>query len=177
VLVVFLLWINGYFNKSGKDFVLRECYKNVSELVVFFIFTIPQLNIKHFNMNKMNCTRKRTKGGAVKFLSIAILLLMSIGNAFGQVATTYTFSESVGTYTPITGGTQLVTTTAGATAYDTDASGFSLPAGSQFTFNGTLITSVTMVADGALVLGTSTASTSTAPISSTMTATGIILES
>jgi hypothetical protein len=125
-------------------------------------------------MNGMSCTQKRTKGGAVKFLSTALLLLVSIGGAFGQVATTYTFSESVGTYTAITGGTQLVTTTAGATTYDTDASGFALPVGSQFTFNGTLITSVTMVADGALVLGTSTAGTSTSPISSTMTATGII---
>lgn len=157
MLVVFLLWINGYFNKSEKDFVLRECYKNVSELVVFFIFTIPQLNIKHFNMNKMNCTRKRTKGGAVKFLSIAILLLMSIGNAFGQVSL-YAFAQSSGSYTAISGGTNIASTHA---AMLDDNTGSALPIGFTFNYNGTSYTTFGYNANGWINLG------STAPTSST----------
>lgn len=89
----------------------------------------------------------------------------------------YTFSETTGTYTAITGGTQLVTTTGGITAYDTDGSYFTLPAGSQFIFNGTTITSVNMTADGALYLNPGTTTTgngTTGAISSTATASGII---
>lgn len=89
----------------------------------------------------------------------------------------YTFSETTGTYTAITGGTQLVTTTGGVTAYDTDGSYFTLPAGSQFIFNGTTITSVNMTADGAIWLNPGTTTTgngTTGAISSIGTAAGIV---
>lgn len=89
----------------------------------------------------------------------------------------YTFSETTGTYTAIVGGTQLVTTTGGVTAYDTDGSYFTLPSGSQFVFNGTNITSINMTADGAIWLNpitTTTGNGTTGAISSTATASGII---
>jgi hypothetical protein len=90
---------------------------------------------------------------------------------------TYSFSETTGTYTAITGGTQLVTTTGGVTSYDTDGSYFTLPAGSQFIFNGTNITSVNMTADGAVWLNPGTSTTgngTTGAIASAGTASGII---
>ena len=111
---------------------------------------------------------------SVWYVVVALIFMLFSGTGWGQVATSYTFSESTGTYTPITGGTQLVTTTSGATSYDTDTSGITLGS-SSFNFNGSTITAVTMLADGALVLGTSSVSTSsTQAITSTMTANGII---
>jgi hypothetical protein len=110
----------------------------------------------------------------MKKLLFLFTLISYLG--FSQVST-YTFSETTGTYTAITGGTQLVTTTAGATAYDTDGSYFTLAAGNQFTFNNTLITAVNMTADGAIWLNPGTSTTgngTTGSISSTGTAAGII---
>lgn len=110
-----------------------------------------------------------------KFLVLLILLVSTI--SYSQVASNYVFSETTGTYTSITGGTQLVTTTGGVTSYDIDGSYFTLPAGSQFTYNGTLITSVNMTADGSLWLNPSTTTTGngvTGPIASAGTATGVI---
>lgn len=104
------------------------------------------------------------------------LLLVFPIIAISQV-TNYTFSETTGTYTAITGGTQLVTTTGGVTSYDTDGSYVTLSAGSQFIFNGTTITAVNMTADGALYLNPGTSTTgngTTGAISSTATAAGII---
>jgi hypothetical protein len=107
-------------------------------------------------------------------LIMSILLLPII--TLSQVSN-YTFSETTGTYTAITGGTQLVTTTGGSTAYDTDGSYFTLPVGSQFIFNGTTITAVNMTADGAIWLNPNTTTTgngTTGAISSTATAAGIV---
>lgn len=107
-------------------------------------------------------------------LMMSILLLPII--TLSQVLN-YTFSETTGTYTAITGGTQLVTTTGGATSYDTDGSYFTLAAGSQFVFNGTTITAVNMTADGAVWLNPSTTTTGngvTGPISSGAASSGVI---
>jgi hypothetical protein len=112
----------------------------------------------------------------MKQLLILFYFLLILGNLFSQV-NSYTFSETTGTYTAITGGTQLVTTTSGATSYDTDGSYFTLAAGSQFTFNNTIITSVNMTADGALwmnVGSTTTGNGTTGAISSSIAATGVI---
>ena len=108
-----------------------------------------------------------------------ILILLSFlitSSIFSQVSY-YTFSETTGTYTSIVAGTQLVTTTGGATAYDTDGSYFTLPVGSQFIFNGTTITSVNMTADGSVWLNPNTTTTGnnvTGPISSAGVASGVI---
>ena len=111
-----------------------------------------------------------------KIILSLVFLIGIITNYYSQVAN-YTFSETTGTYTSITSGTQLVTTTGGLTTYDTDGSNFSLAVGNRFTFNSTTITSVTMQADGSLWLnpGTSTTGNSvTTPLSSASTAAGII---
>ena len=112
----------------------------------------------------------------MKNLLILIFIVLGI-SVKSQVSSTYVFSETTGTYTSITGGTQLVTTTGGAITYDTDGSYFTLPVGSQFTFKGVTITSVNMTADGALWLNPGTTTTgngTTGAISSTGTASGII---
>ena len=111
-----------------------------------------------------------------KFILSLIFLIGIFYNLNSQVAN-YTFSETTGTYTSITTGTQLVTTTAGATSYDTDGSNFALAAGNQFTFNSTTITSVTMQADGSLWLNPTSSTTGngvTGPLASSATATGIV---
>lgn len=111
----------------------------------------------------------------MRLLSILIFLTTTFFS-FSQVSY-YTFSETAGTYTAITGGTQLVTTTGGVTAYDTDGSYFTLPVGSQFIFNGTNITAVNMTADGSVWLNPGTTTTGngvTGPISSAGTAAGVI---
>jgi hypothetical protein len=111
-------------------------------------------------------------------LAFVIALISSVR---AQVSTDYTFSETIGTYAAITSGTQLVTTTAGATAYDTDGSTISLPTASYFTFNNVTITTVYMMADGFLWLnpGVTMANVSgtnavTGPIQSTRVADGVI---
>jgi len=109
------------------------------------------------------------------FLILLFTLISFVG--FTQVSSLYSFSETTGTYTAIVGGTQLVTTTGGATSYDTDGSYFTLAAGNQFQFNNTTITSVNMTADGALILNPGTTTTgngTTGAISSTLAATGVI---
>ncbi|MEN9962909.1 MAG: hypothetical protein RL582_4, partial [Bacteroidota bacterium] len=111
-----------------------------------------------------------------KYYIVAIALLF-VGNIQAQVATNYIFTESNGTYTAISGGTQLVTTTAGATAFDTDGNSITLVAASQFVFNGTTITGVNMTADGSLWLNPTTTTTGngvTGPLASTAVAPGVI---
>jgi hypothetical protein len=111
-----------------------------------------------------------------KIILSLVFLIGIITYNYSQVSN-YTFSETTGTYTSITSGTQLVTTTAGATLYDTDGSYFTLAAGNQFSFNSTTITSVIMQADGSLWLNPTTSTTGngvTGPLASTAVASGII---
>ena len=108
---------------------------------------------------------------------VFLVVFLTTFFSFSQVSSLYSFSETTGTYTEIVGGTQLVTTTGGATTYDTDGSYFTIPSGSQFQFNNTTITSVNMTGDGALFLNPGTTTTGngiTGPISSTGTAAGVI---
>lgn len=116
--------------------------------------------------------KKMDKTGTKIITSLA-MICMVMGNIWGQVSN-YTFSETTGTYTAITGGTSLVSCNGCGTAYDNNTYGISLPVGSQFPFNGTNITAVTMLVDGSLILGTNTGTSSTGPISSTQAAIGII---
>jgi len=110
-------------------------------------------------------------------LTILFILLGLFNNTISQVSSNYTFSETTGTYSTITGGSQLVTTTGGVTSYDTDGNNISLPSGSQFIFNGITITSVNMTADGAIWVNPSTTTTGngvTGPIASSATAIGVV---
>ena len=60
-----------------------------------------------------------------KIILSLVFLIGIITYNYSQVSS-YTFSETTGTYTSITTGTQLVTTTVGATSYDSDGGNFTL---------------------------------------------------
>lgn len=114
-----------------------------------------------------------------KMLSVAgiSLSLMSAAPAFGQVSS-YAFSESSGTYTPITAGvvigtatSALPTSTPESVPMDDFTYGAQLPF--SFNFNGELYDSVRINTNGWISFGTSTASTPS-PISSTTTYKGVI---
>lgn len=85
-----------------------------------------------------------------------------------QVATTYNFSQSVGTYTPITGGTVIAST--GMGNMDDDVIGITIPA---FSFDGVSYTSAYVHTNGYLTFG-SVSDLDYAPISSTYAYAGVI---
>jgi hypothetical protein len=97
---------------------------------------------------------------------IIMVLLFSCG-AWGQVAN-YTFSQSSGTYTPITGGTVVRS----GNLLDLGGETVTLP--TAFPFNGASITSLRVNDDGYLALGVTAFTNSTQPIASNNVATGII---
>lgn len=68
-------------------------------------------------------------------------------NSYGQVSL-YGFSQSTGTYTPITGGTTLAT----GPGWDDDTWG-SVPIGFTFTYNSTAYTEVSVAANGYVAFG------------------------
>lgn len=97
--------------------------------------------------------------------------------ADAQVATNYLFSQSSGTYTPITGGSVVVAATDVATSGTTSLDGgtYALPLPFSFSFNGTSYTTCNVNVNGYITFGTTapTATTST-PISSTTAYSGAI---
>ncbi|RZK10026.1 MAG: hypothetical protein EOO43_20700, partial [Flavobacterium sp.] len=92
-------------------------------------------------------------------------------SSFGQVSE-YIFSQSTGTYTPITGGTSIIACIQCSASYDADSYVVTLP--SSFSFNGSNISSVVMRVDGSLVLGSISTSSATSPISASTVANGVI---
>jgi hypothetical protein len=109
-----------------------------------------------------------------KITFLIAFMLAAVSSGYAQFVSDYTFSQSTGNaYTPITGGTALVTCDGCGTSYDGQSYLVTLP--TPFTFNGAAVSTVTMRVDGSLALGTATAPTnSTTPISATTTAPGII---
>lgn len=102
----------------------------------------------------------------LRLLMVAFLMIAAfLSNA--QISGYYVFSNQTGAYTPITAGTKLNTSTFDDDLWTAQALGFS------FVFNGTTITSVTVSANGYLIVG-GTSSLGYVPISSTTTATGCI---
>lgn len=100
--------------------------------------------------------------------AFVVLFMLSFVRGWGQISN-YTFSQSNGAYTPITGGT---ISASGASLDDTIVS-ITLP--TAFNYNGTSVTTVGFSPNGYLILGATTLSNSPyVPISSTSTATGII---
>ncbi|TAE72557.1 MAG: hypothetical protein EAZ85_09480, partial [Bacteroidetes bacterium] len=76
----------------------------------------------------------------------ALCFLFLIQKTFAQVST-YSFTQTAGTYTPITGGTEIFTGT-----FDDDTSpAITIP---SFTFNGTAYTQMYVNSNGFLTLGT-----------------------
>jgi hypothetical protein len=81
--------------------------------------------------------------------SIVIIAVCTVSMANAQVATTYVFSQSVGTWTPITGGIAFAAVGSG---WD-DASGTALPIGFTFTYNGTNYTEFGINPNGFIIMG------------------------
>ena len=103
-------------------------------------------------------------------LTIAAALAVATA-ASAQVGTFYTFAQSVGTYTPITGGTVLGTSSTTNILDDTTFPAVTLPF--SFPFDSTAQTQVSIQTNGHLAFGTSNP-TSYAPLSSTTVAPGFV---
>jgi len=101
-----------------------------------------------------------------KYCFTLLLTLFGLGVSSGQVAN-YIFTSSTGTYTPITGGTVV----ASGASIDTNTYSVTLP--TSFVYNNSSITTVGFNIDGYLVMGNNN-SASFVPLSSTLTANGII---
>lgn len=104
--------------------------------------------------------------------SLAMLWLFNL-SVFAQVSA-YNFSQSSGTYVPITGGTVLATATGASGAASLDAVLYenqALPF--TFVFNGIGYNSINVSCDGYITFGTQTINTSL-PISATTTFSGAI---
>ena len=109
----------------------------------------------------------------MKKITLLIAFMLAFLSGYGQSVANYTFSQSTGNaYTEITGGTSVVSCTDCTTSYDTSSYVITLP--TAFPFNGTTVTSVVMRVDGSLLLGATSTSSSTSPISSTATGTGVV---
>lgn len=80
---------------------------------------------------------------------LCVMAMLWAGNhSYAQVSA-YTFSQSMGTYTQISGGTQLGSGTIDDDEYD------GVPIGFNFNFNGTVYTQVSVNTNGFLILGSS----------------------
>ncbi len=91
---------------------------------------------------------------------LVIAVLTGSYSAHAQVATMYTFGQAGGTWSEITGGTALWTTT-----FDDVVSGAqTIPA---FTFNGSVYTQMYVSANGFITFGSAPATTNYTPISNT----------
>lgn len=107
-----------------------------------------------------------------KFTSLLVMILLLVVTTVNAQTSLYTFSQSTGTYTEITGGTVLISCLDCGTTYDTNSYIATLP--TPFLFNGTPVTDVVMRVDGSLVLGTTTLSSAQSPLSSTTVGTGVV---
>jgi hypothetical protein len=100
--------------------------------------------------------------------TVAILALAAAASA--QVGTLYTFSQTAGTYTPITGGTLIATATAANTLDDAT---FAVTLPFPFTYDGAVQTQVQVQTNGHIAFGTAT-TTTYAPLSSTTVTPGYV---
>lgn len=108
-------------------------------------------------------------GTSIKSIIVILIAILS-ANLNAQVATTYTFNQSVGTYTAITGGT--VIANAAMLNMDDETFGpFTIPA---FSFDGTIYTSIYITTNGHITFGSAPSTTNYLPLSSTETYPGCI---
>lgn len=104
----------------------------------------------------------------MKQIYLWLFAILTVWQTQAQVATKYTFSQSTGTYTAITGGTVLASGSA------LNSAGYTVTLPTPFMYNGVSITDLRVNDDGYLALGVTTFTNSTAPISSSNAATGIV---
>ncbi|MBL7983479.1 MAG: hypothetical protein JNM91_00705, partial [Flavobacteriales bacterium] len=95
-----------------------------------------------------------------------VLVLSSLVPAHGQLSSLYGFGQSLGTYTPISGGTVLADTT-----FDDLVIEQPVP---PFFFNGSYHSTVFVSSNGYLTLGIAPVATNYTPLSNAATYTGAI---
>ena len=114
-----------------------------------------------------------------KLLSLIVFaLILSFSLSASAQVKDYTFSQSSGTYTPITGGTIVATATGASGAASLDDIIYNLPAATipfTFTYDGTGYTGLNISTNGFITLGaTAPGATNYTPISNTATYSGAI---
>ncbi len=111
-------------------------------------------------MNKIH-KLGRTRSNPFGMPLLAILIFLgTCQSMWAQVAATYTFASTSGTYVPITGGTVLVATTPAPTSTSAvDDTNYNVTLPFSFNFNGISYTSVTVNSNGSLHFGTFAANT------------------
>lgn len=112
----------------------------------------------------------------ISLFTIALFLCISI-NSYAQVAN-YTFAQSSGTYTPITGGTIVATATSASGAGSLDDIVYNLPNGTipfTFNFDGIGYTGCNITSNGFITFGaTAPSTTNYTPISNVAVYSGAI---
>lgn len=104
---------------------------------------------------------------------LSVLTLASIASA--QIATTYSFSQQLGAYTPIVGGTQVAVTTGTTGVTSLDDNVYATPLPFPVFFNGTTHTTGFISTNGFWSFGTLTPGTTNyAPLSSTVAYDGAV---
>ncbi|GAA4352171.1 hypothetical protein GCM10023185_11570 [Hymenobacter saemangeumensis] len=105
----------------------------------------------------------------------AVLLSMGVAQAQNR-ADAYGFTQTQGTYTPITGGTQVAVVTGNSTSGDTslDDVGYAVALPTPFTFAGGSQTNIVINTNGSITFGTTATTSNYGPISSTATYAGAI---
>jgi hypothetical protein len=104
--------------------------------------------------------------------SVMLFLVFIFSTEVNSQVANYVFSQSSGSYSEISGGTSLISCTDCGVSYDTNSYVVTLP--TPFNFNNVSVSSVVMRVDGSLVVGSSSTSSSTGPISATTVSTGVI---
>ncbi|MEO8591358.1 MAG: T9SS type A sorting domain-containing protein [Flavobacteriales bacterium] len=119
--------------------------------------------------------RKLLNTASRTVLVLSLILGTWLNNASAQVATSYSFTQTAGTFTAITGGTQLQNTTfffIDLNPFNDQVSGAqTIPA---FNFNGTVYTQMYVSANGFITFGSAPTGTNYTPLSSTETYAGAI---
>lgn len=120
--------------------------------------------MKHFYVFSLLKSKGRK---AFRSLTLGLSLLLGILNVVNAQVSTYTFSQSNGTFVPIT-GTVLGTATANTSAANLNSNVYPLTLPFSFVFNGTSYSSLNVSTNGFLSFGaTAPGTTVTSPISST----------
>ncbi len=125
-------------------------------------------------MKKFYSKPFRWQKGIQKAGITALFVMGGIGAANAQVST-YTFAQSVSTYTEITGGTVLGTATGNTSATNLNSEVYAVTLPFSFNFNGKLHTSINVSSNGFVTFGATAPSTTlTTPISTTVAYDGAV---
>ena len=126
-------------------------------------------------MIKLYTSAGRGKRWRFSLSSVLLLILtLNVGIARAQVSA-YSFSQSVGTFSPITGGTVLDVATGNTTTTALNSTVYPVTLPFAFNFNGQNHTALNVSTNGFITFGTTAPSTTlTSPISATVAFDGVV---